>query len=866
MTKPIDREHWRRLKEIFNHALELSDNDRMDYLKRVCGHDNGLSNEVNSLLDAYTNTGVLDHSIHNLKTSAISKLEDQGMIGKHIGPYRIIRELGYGGMGTVYLGERADGEFRQQVALKLLRTIFTSGEQMRRFRAERQILATFNHENIARLYDGGITDLGQQYFVMEYIEGLPIDKYCNKHNLSYRKRLTLFLDVCNAVQYAHRRLIIHRDLKPDNILVTAEGKIKLLDFGIAKILDPENEPNNSKHLTPTGWFPLTPNYASPEQVRGNMISTSSDIYQLGVVLYELLTCLRPYELGSKTPGEIEKLVCETEPEMPSKAVGKYTKRSNRKSNRNIESSKHIKGINLLKLRHILQGDLDTIIMKALRKEPDRRYESTEQFAADIRQYLAGKPVSAHPDTWSYRTTKFFRRHKLVVIVIIGFILMLLGYAVSITSYSQRTLEALEEAQQEKEKSGQIIDFLMGMFESSNPAETMGETVTAKDLLRRGIDDAETLSDQPEVQGEMFSVVGLVYRQLGEYEQARNLLERALEIKKSQLDDTHPEVAQVHFNLARALHDLGEYREAHLHYTTAADLFRKIPGHVSLEYASSLHFLAMARHDHHSYEDILKALEIRLSLLGPDHMDVAESYLALGNYYLLQKDHPSAELYFNKALEIATSPENKPTPQLAGILQNIGEGFRIIGKYDKAKSFLYEALDTYNTLYGSPHTNIAIGAKSLADVYRDQGNFIKADELYNEALTTLNNAVGNDHPLRRPILQSWAAMYANMGKYAKAEPLQREVLALLESVLHEDHFRIAHARKQLATSLLSLENHEEAEELLLKSLGTFTNRSDEDHDATIRSILEILIDIYETREAYDQAEIYSDILGDYSKKK
>ena len=857
MRKPENHEQWERLKEIFNCAIELQGDERIEYLKKTCGNDPEFLNDIKSLLKAYETPGVVDHSPDYLKSSALSQLKGHSIIGKKIGSYRIIAELGYGGMGTVYLGERADGKFSQRVAIKLLRNIFTSEEQTRRFVAERQILATLNHENIGRLYDGGITEEGQQYFIMEYVEGQPIDIYCNDKNLTYRERLNLFLDVCDAVHYAHRKLIVHRDLKPANILVTNEGKVKLLDFGIARVMNPQEGPVGNRPVTPTGLLPFTPNYASPEQIRGGLITVSTDIYQLGVVLFELLTCHRPYDVTNKTPAETEMLICVEEPLKPSQILSKHhdLKGKNREKYYNLsvlsDQSK------LRKLRRRLQGDLDTIVMQAIRKEPERRFDSAEQFAADIRRYLSGRPVSAHPDTWIYRSRKFIQRHRLGVLATVSVVLLIIGYAITITWQSIITQEALYEARKEKIKSEQIVEFMMGMFEAGNPAESRGSTLTANDLLKRGIEQAEALSDQPEVQAEMFNVAGNVYRNLGEYQRALALMERALRIRSSLLSNSHPDVAKSHFNLANVLHDLGEYRKAYEHYINAAELFRNIPGHASPEYATSLHNLAVTRHDQFALEYIRKALRMRLDLLGPDHPDVAESYLAIGNYYLQQNDFLNAENYFTASLTLVRQYDQQHTHQTTGILHNIGNGFRVLGDLDQAELILQDALIIYNSLYEETHTHIALAKKSLADVYRDKEDYPNAEDMYEKALATLHEAVGDDHPLRRPIIQEQAAMYTRMGDHEKAEPLLREVLSLLESVLREDHPRIANARKELGTCLIFLSELEEAEKLLLKSLETYISLNSGDYEPQKKLVQEQLTELYEMQGKVFQSKAFLD---------
>jgi eukaryotic-like serine/threonine-protein kinase len=850
-----NQERWRILKEIFSNALELTGEAQKEYLRKACKDDATLLQEVKSLLDAYHSSGVLDHSMNHLKASALSQLKSQKTLGKKVGAYRIIEELGHGGMGTVFLAARADGVFRQQVALKMLRAGLLFEDQVLRFQSERRILASLNHNNIAHLFDGGISDEGQPWFAMEYVKGQPIDKYCNSHNLSLEERLNLFLEVCDAVQYAHRNLIAHRDLKPGNIFVTEEGKVKLLDFGIAKILETEENTEDELPLTQTGLLPLTPAYASPEQIRKQTITTSSDIYQLGVILYELLTGVRPYDLKGKTPGDMERTICETGPRRPSVAVAK-----NKKDKKLPVTGPAKEGV-IVHFQKKLRGDLDTIVLKCLNKEPQRRYQSTGLLAEDIKAYLAGRPVSAHPDSLIYRSGKFIRRYKWGVAAAVIFTVVLTIYAITITWFSHQSQIALKEAERERAKSGQMVDFLLSMFEASDPAEARGATITARELLERGVKQADALSGHPEVQEQMYIVTGLVFKRLGEFEDALPLMERALEIANELYDDSDTEVARMHFNLAEILHGVGDYRSAHEHFTLAVELFRKVPGHVSLEYAASLHSIGVARHDLSARDEIQKALEMRQQILNPDHPDIAQSYLALGNFHLYRGENDRARNYFRKTLAIVNSQENRITPQIASIIQNLGEGERIMGNFEQAETHLLAALDIYRKLYSGPHVHLAIGKKSLADVYRDSNNFSAAERYYDQALESLENAVGPDHPLRRPILQGKANLYSRQGDHASAEPLLQETLLLLESVLNPNHPRIAQARLSLGTCLLHLQKFSEAEALLIQSLETYRAYDDESYLNVKKDNLKQLVLLYEKMDEDHFAEKYSNQLAD-----
>ena len=335
------------------------------------------------------------------------------MTGRRIGAYRIIREIGQGGMAVVYLGERDDQNYRKQVAIKMVKPGIDTEQVLQRFRNERQTLAALDHANIVKLLDGGSSEEGLPYLVMEYVEGLPIDQYCDLNKLSIDDRLRLFREVCSAVQYAHENLVIHRDLKPANILIAKDGVPRLLDFGIAKLLNPECF--QTALVTRTDWRPMTPEYASPEQIRGQAVTTATDVYSLGVLLFELLTGHRPYRSAGQSLLEMERLVCETDPEKPSAVINRTEESVSRDGEDRTaitpESVSNQRGLQPAELQRRLRGDLDTIVMKALRKEPERRYGSVEEFSQDIERYLTGMPVQARKSTIAYRSGRFLRRHQ-----------------------------------------------------------------------------------------------------------------------------------------------------------------------------------------------------------------------------------------------------------------------------------------------------------------------------------------------------------------------------------------------------------------------------------------------------------------------
>ncbi len=497
-TTPLSVEQWEQVNQIIADALEQkSPIARAALVVERSGNDREILREVKSLLEQTTD------SLESFAESATESLRREMSIlapGRRIGAYAIVRELGRGGMGAVYLAQRADGAFDKQVAIKVLKRGTDTDEVLRRFQSEREILARLNHPNIARLLDAGTTDDGLPYFVMDYVDGKPITKYANEHRLSVTQRLNLFRAVCAAVSYAHQNLIIHRDLKPSNVLVTNEGEVKLLDFGIAKLV--QEAEAEQQQVTVTLLRVMTPEYASPEQIKGEPVTTVSDVYSLGVFLYELLTGERPYKLKRRTPAEITKVICEQEPERPSTAVAK----GDANSKLEIRNSK------------ILKGDLDNIVLKALRKEPQRRYLSVDQLSDDIRRHLEGLPVRARKDTFSYRASKFIQRHKLGVAAAGLVALALVGG--SITTAWQAHQARLEKALADQRFNDvrELAHSLLFDYHDEIAA-LPGSMKVRERLVKDSLQYLDRLAKQPGNDIALLHEIGWAYQRVGEIQGA-----------------------------------------------------------------------------------------------------------------------------------------------------------------------------------------------------------------------------------------------------------------------------------------------------------------------------------------------------------
>ena len=750
---------------------------------------------------------------------------------RRVGPYRLLRELGHGGMGTVYLAVRADEHFHKRVALKVVRGGAGSEAVVRYFKRERQILAGLDHPNIAKLLDGGTTDDGLPYFVMEYVEGQRIDTYCNEHRLPIVERLRLFQVVCAAVQYAHRNLIVHRDLKPGNIIVSPDGVPKLLDFGIATLLD--SGASSAAAPTATALL-LTPEYASPEQARGEAITTASDVYSLGVVLYELLTGQQPYRFRNRNALEVLRAVVDQEPQTPSAAVERPRLEAAETSDATgapaptvLQVSRTREGT-LGRLQRRLRGDLDNILMMALRKEPQRRYPSVEALADDIRRYLEGRPVTARRATAGYRAGKFVSRHVAGVAAAAAVVILLVGFAVAMAVQSARVAQerdlaerervvAQEQqavAQRERETAERVSAFLVDLFKMSDPYQARGKTITAREILDKGTVKIRTeLKDQPEVRATLMDTMGDVMASLGQYDRGIPLLEEALQARKAALGADHLDVAASLTHLAIVRLDMGDYAEAATLYREALDIRRKRLGKEHPDVAESLDGLAGALHEKGDYADAERlyreALAMRRKLLGNEHLDVART---LNNL--------STVLFGN-------------------------------GDYAEAESLMRESLTLKRKLLGNEHPNVANGLNNLAALLRAKGDYAGAEPLHREAVALDRKLVGNEHPRVAAGLVSFADTLCREGKPGEAIPMASEALGIYKKAFPRGHPYIAENQSVLGACLTVSRRFPEAEALLLPSYPVLAAKGAFEG----REALERIVHLYEAWGKADKAARY-----------
>jgi serine/threonine-protein kinase len=682
-----------------------------------------------------------------------------------IGPYRVVREIGRGGMGTVFLAERADGGFAQTVALKIMRLGVGTGvaddeELVGRFLQERQILARLEHPNVARLIDGGFTPDGRPYFAMEYVEGEPITAYCDRLQLDIDARLELFEGVCDAVLYAHQHLIVHRDLKPSNTLVAASGRVKLLDFGIAKLLD--EAPVAS--FTRVGGSALTPAYAAPEQIRGERVTTATDVYALGAMLYELLTGRRSLEVPSGgTTLELERAICERDPEPPSAAAS-----SDRLARR-------------------LRGDLDTIVLRALEKEASRRYPSVDALLEDLRRHRGGLPILARPAGTAYRVRKFVSRHRVAVAAGVLVMLSLVAGLVG-TAWQARV------ASREAAKAREISRFLTGTFEVADPARANPADITARELLDRGAAriDAE-LAANPDVQASMMALLGRLYRQLGVYPKAQPLLERAVALQRSMYGERSAEVAATLAELAGLSQDQGRPEEAVRLHQEALAIRREVLGPTHPDVGTSLRDLAtvLRTAGKHERAEALQreALVIHRNHYGPAHSEVASDLTGLGSILRERGQLAAAVTTLRQALELSTRLLGTDHLETNTVMNNLAIALTNSGEFAEAERLYRQVLAFDQRRLGEQHPNTATVRNNLASVLRDRGEHAEAERLYRAVLDYDRRELGPRHPYTATVLYNLGTVLHLQGRHGEAERCFDEALLVFREVYGNEHWRV-----------------------------------------------------------------------------
>jgi eukaryotic-like serine/threonine-protein kinase len=727
---------WERIQEIFLAAAEIDPAIRPGFLASACCDDAALRHEVEDYLGSLDDDCDVVANAIRLEAIKVLDSDHEPVADREVGPYRLVRRIGYGGMGAVYLAARADNEYERQVAIKLVRSDPAANpELIRRFRMERQILASLDHPNIASMLDGGITLKGKPYLVMEYVDGVRIDEYCRSHALSVRQKIELFRTVCSAVAFAHRNLIVHRDIKPSNILVTPRGVPKLLDFGIAKLLRPGST-SETAGLTRPDERLMTPEYASPEQIRGEAVTTATDIYALGIVLYELLASEHPFDAQKSDSAALLRAVCETEARQPSTVIAR--------------SAAGIAGL--------LRGDLDRIVLMAIRKEPESRYSSVEQFSEDLGRYLDGFPVIASRGTRRYRTRKFMRRHRLGVGLAATLVVLLAAFGFGMSVLAARVTRERDSARVERARAEKVSGFLTGLFGSSDPFHRTGDGPSARQLLDDGsMRVSNELRTQPEVRASLLDTMAQAYEHLGVYDRAEDLF-------REEIQATDQAYGRGSLAASRPLRELADVERrrsklqaAETHLRQALAIQDKLPQDKDVELSHTLNNLALVlqiKGDLGEAEQYLRRA-IAVSRKYPDQATETLTMTSnLGGVLADRGRLDEAEHILRDVLQQRRRILGEQHPQVSTSMGRLGHALLVRGRYGEAERLYRESLRRNRTALGDSHLDTLNTMSSLADVLQEEGSLPESESLYRQAIETGTRALGEHADM--------AGWYAGLG--------------------------------------------------------------------------------------------------------
>ena len=807
-------ERWAAAQELFEAAVALPDHARAAY---VAAH--AADADLAALVDGMLEADALERGGEPLEAVVRQAMVETAGAPRpapeRLGPYKIVRMLGEGGMGAVYLAERDDDEFMQQVAIKVARGLLDP-ERVRQFRTERQILAWLEHPNIARLLDGGTTADGLPYLVMEHVEGQPIDAYCNERRLDVTARLHLFLDVCDAVSHAHRSLIVHRDIKPSNIMVTDDGVPKLLDFGIAR-LALEGGPDASAGGGPHGM--MTPYYASPEVVRGGQVTTAADVYALGVLLHELLTGTRPLRFRTMTSEEVERVVCHVDPRPPSLAArdtdGQGPPPGDRAAARQTTPEA---------LAARLAGDLDAIVARALHKDQAARYASVDTFAADIRAALDHRPVSARPQTWRYVAGRFVGRHRWATAAAVTAAVAVSAAAVLFSVQAARLAEERDRTARERDTARQVSQFLIDLFDVSNPDVTgRSAEVTAQELLKRGAEriDAD-LAGQPVLQARLLATMGMAYTSQGAYQASLALFQRALELRRATLGPDDLDTVASMDDMGEAYRELGRFDDAESMHREALAAKERL-GAPPASIAASLNNVGLTLSERGRFADaeplLRQALDMWRRHEGPAADVVASGLNNLADVVRQQGRVADAVPLLEEAIAIRRQTVGATHPSLAIVVGHLGRVYSQQGDAAKAEPLLREALEIRQRVYGNDHPDTVNTRSDLTSLLHDQGDLAGAEPLYRAAVASQATRLGPtslDYAIQ---VNNLATVLEDQRRFAEAERLFRESLAIRQSATAPVPQSVARTQHSLARTLLAMGRINDAEVLVRSALTT-----------------------------------------------
>lgn len=823
------------IKQLFRTAIELVGPERERFLAARCGGDSALRTEVDELLRA-------DDRVHSRFLEGPMRSSTEITMPERIGRFRLLRKIGEGGMGSVFEAEQDHP--RRRVALKIIRSLFLTESLLRRFELEVEILGHLNHPAIARVYEAGTHQDGSRavpYFAMEYIHGRPLVEFSQHHGLTVRQRLELMAEICDAVHHAHQKGVIHRDLKPANVLVEEPppspsltkggigggGHPKILDFGVARATHSDMQ-LVTMH-TEVGQLVGTLSYMSPEQVTGrpDEVDTRSDVYSLGVILFEMLGGRLPYDLKDHSISEAGGAIREREP------------------------------FRLSSIDSAFRGDIETIVAKALAKEKDRRYQSASEFAADIRRFLRDDPIVARRATRAYQLRKFAKRNKAIVgavaSVLVVLVLGIIGTGVALlraTKAERVALQRSEESRRSAAKATAVNAFLQEMLASVDPATALGKEVT----IRQALDEAAarigsgSLKDEPGLEAELRSTIGMTYLALGHYVEAEPHLCAAVDICRKVHGDTPQDLAGTLDNLASLRGAQGRYADAASLLGEAMLIHRRLHGDKHVNVAATMQSLGAALRNLHRYDEAERyyrsALTMRRELLGSEHIEVAQSVNSLALVLQNKGDFAGAEPPFREALAMRRKLLGEPHPVVADALNNLANLLNLRGNASEAERLLREALEMRRELLGAEHPGVAQSLNNLAVLRYDQGDFLGAEPLFREALAIWRRTLPEGHSDIGSVTAGLGLALLAKGAFAEAEPLLRESLAIREATLPEAHWQRFGSMSALGAALAGQGKFAEAEPFLLRGYEGLIDRPEVAQQRKQQAVQRI-IDLYES---------------------
>jgi eukaryotic-like serine/threonine-protein kinase len=872
----MDGPRWQKVQSLFHEAVDLPQAEQRVFLETQCGNDVALVHEVLILLQEDSRgDSMLDRDLAQVAEQVLNDPSSQTPPFKEFGHYRILNIIGQGGMGVVYLAERED--LGARVAIKVLRDAWLSPARRERFAIEQRTLAQLNHPSIARLYDADSTPDGTPFFVMEYVEGIPLTNFCRQRGCSIVESLRLFRNVCEAVLYAHQHAVIHRDLKPSNILVKEDGTIRLLDFGIAKQLETIG---GAAEQTMTGLRLMTPAYAAPEQMRGEQVGIQTDVYSLGVLLYELLAGRLPFDLTDLTPAQAEKVLNEQEPDKPSIVATQITVSPHGKNHPGS-------------LSKTAWADLDVQCLTAMHKDAAQRYQSVEALIRDVDHYLKGEPLEARPDSLRYRAGKFVNRHRrplsaaaAVLVAVIGLIIF----------YTVRLTRARNAALAQAERTKRIQSFMLNLFQGGDPSAAPADDLRVVTLLDRGVMEARNLDSEPAVQAELYETLGGIYEQLGKYDQANSLLQSALAKSQAVFGPDSVETAKSLLALGSLRDAQAQYEEAERLVRQAIDIedrkllkndpakmkaslelgkiqedrgaydqsiatlertvrFYSTPGSSQADFADSLYELANA-HFYAGHYDTSEALNQRVlqaykEIYGDRHPLVADVLINLGAIRLDLGHYPEAEQYDRQALSLVQSWYGKDSPETATELTLLARALVYQKRYDEASSLLQQSLAIKESAFGKVHPSVASTLNELGSVALNENKYQDAEKYFTGMADIYRQVYGEHHYLYATALSNLASVYMAEKQWPKAEKIYRQVIPLYVETQSAAHVNTGIARTKLGRVLLREGRYAEAAQESQAAYDILITQMDPGVSWLVRA-REDLVEEYEALKQPDQA--------------